>query len=160
MDPAMLAASATSFLAPYLLKAGQTLANQAIDHLPEGVNKVWNFVLEKFQGRPAAEVAANDMASNANDEDNQAAFRKELKKLLEDPAIVAELSDLLAKGKESVGINVQSGAVATGGGVAAGQGGIAVGGSVGGHIITGNNNTVSTERVRRRDDSRPKKDNS
>ncbi|HLO27858.1 MAG TPA: hypothetical protein VK249_01905 [Anaerolineales bacterium] len=157
MDPATIAASATAFLAPYLLKAGQTLANQAVDHLPEGVNKVWSYVLEKFQGKPAAEVAANDIASNASDEDNQAAFRKELKKLLEDPNVLAELSDLLAKGKESVGINVQSGAVATGGGVAAGQGGIAVGGSVGGSIITGNNNTVST---RKGDDSRPKRNNS
>ena len=156
MDPATLAATATSFLAPYLIKAGQTLADQAVERLPQGVSKVWSYVLEKFQGKPAAEEAANDLASNADDEDSQAAFRKQLKKLLEDPAIVAELSDLLTKGKESVGINVQSGAVATGGGVAAGQGGIAVGGSVGGNIVTGNNNTVSSESARNSDEKRRK----
>lgn len=149
MDPLTLAASATSFLAPYLLKAGQTLAGQAVEHLPEGVSKVWGYVLEKFQGKPAAEEAANDLVSHADDEDSQAAFRRQLKKLLEDPAIVAELSDLLAKGKESVGISVQSGAVVTGGGVAAGQGGIAVGGSVAGNIVMGNNNTVSNESGRK-----------
>jgi hypothetical protein len=131
MDPATLAASATAFLAPYLLKAGQSLADQAVDHLPEGVNKVWSYVLEKFHGKPAAEVAANDIASNASDEDNQAAFRKELKKLLEDPAIVAELSGLLAKGKESQGISVS-----------AGDGGIAIHGNVQGNIVLGNNNNT------------------
>jgi|SRR5215216_1026466 len=152
MDPATLAVSATSFLAPYLLKAGQALADQAVEHLPEGVGKVWSYVLEKFQGKPAAEEAAHDLASHADDEDSQAAFRRQLKKLLEDPTVVAELSALLTKGKESVGINVQSGAVATGGGVAAGQGGIAVGGSVGGNIVMGNNNTVSSESARKRDE--------
>jgi hypothetical protein len=156
MDPATLAASATSFLAPYLLKAGQALAGQAVEHLPEGVGKVWGYVLEKFQGKPAAEEAANDLASHADDEDSQAAFRRQLKKLLEDPAVVAELSALLTKGKESMGMNVQSGAVATGGGVAAGQGGIAVGGSVGGNIVMGNNNTVSSDNARKRDEKQQK----
>jgi len=156
MDPATLAAGVTSFLAPYLVKAGQTLATQAVEHLPEGVNKVWSYVSEKFQGKPAAEEAAKDLVSNAKDEDNQAAFRKELKKLLEDPAITAELSALLEKGKESVGINVQSGAVATGGSVAAGQGGIAVGGSVDGNIVMGNNNTVSQQSARKREPRHPK----
>ena len=156
MDPATLAAGVTSFLAPYLLKAGQTLANEAVERLPEGVNKVWGYVTEKFHGKPAAEEAAKDMASNPKDEDNQAAFRKDLKKLLEDPATLAELSTLLEKGKESVGINVQSGAVATGGGVAAGQGGIAVGGSVDGNIIMGDNNSVSQENTRKREPRHPK----
>jgi hypothetical protein len=156
MDPATLAAGVTSFLAPYLVKAGQALANEAMEHLPEGVNKVWSYVTEKFQGKPAAQEAAKDMASNAKDEDNQAAFRKELRKLLEDPTVLAELSSLLEKGKESVGINVQSGAVATGGGVAAGQGGIAVGGSVGGSVVMGNNNTVSQENARKREPKHPK----
>jgi hypothetical protein len=156
MDPITLAASATSFLAPYLLKAGQSLADQAVEHLPEGVGKVWGYVLEKFHGKPAAEEAANDLASHADDEDSQAAFRRQLKKLLEDPAVVTELSDLLEKGKESVGINVQSGAVATGGGVAAGQGGIAVGGSVGGNIVMGNNNAVSNESAKRTEDKQRK----
>ena len=74
---------------------------------------------------------ANDIASNASDEDNQAAFRQELKKLLEDPAIVAELSGLLAKGKESQGISVS-----------AGDGGIAIHGNVQGNIVLGNNNNT------------------
>ena len=108
------------FLLPTCLKAGQALADQAIEHLPEGVGKVWGYVVEKFQGKPAAEEAANDLASHPDDEDSQAAFRRQLKKLLEDPTVVSELSALLTKGKESMGINVQSGAVATGGGVAAG----------------------------------------
>jgi hypothetical protein len=144
MDPATLAASATAFLAPYLLKAGQALADQALQKLPEGVQGVWGYVMEKFKGKDAAQEAANDLASHPDDEDNQAAFRKQLKKLFEDPAVAAEFSELLNKGKESVGINVQSGAVAMNGSVAAGAGGIAVGGSVGGSIITGNNNSVST----------------
>ena len=73
-------------------------------------------------------MAANDIASNANDEDNVAAFRKELKKLLEDPAIVAELSGLLTKSKESMGISVS-----------AGDGGVAIHGDVQGNIVLGNN---------------------
>ncbi len=50
------------YLAPYLLKPGQTLAEQAIDDLPKGVGKFWNYILEKFQGKLAAEEAANDPA--------------------------------------------------------------------------------------------------
>ncbi|MEP6894102.1 MAG: hypothetical protein ABI986_00725 [Chloroflexota bacterium] len=128
MDPATLAASATAFLAPYLLKAGQKLAGQAVDHLPEGVNKVWNYVMEKFHEKPAAVEAANDLAADADDEDNQAAFRKELKKLLQDPAVIAEFSGLLARGKESQGISVS-----------AGDGGVAIHGDVQGNIVLGNN---------------------
>jgi hypothetical protein len=128
MDPATLAASATAFLAPYLLKAGQKLAGQAVDHLPEGVNKVWSYVMEKFQEKPEAVVAANDLAADAKDDDNQASFRKELKKLLQDPAVMAEFAGLLDKGKESQGINVS-----------AGDGGVAIHGDVQGNIVLGNN---------------------
>ena len=152
MDPATLAASATAFLAPYLLKAGQKLAGQAVDHLPEGVNKVWNYVMEKFHEKPAAVEAANDLAADADDEDNQAAFRKELKKLLQDPAVIAEFSGLLAKGKESQGISVS-----------AGDGGVAIHGDVQGNIVLGNNaitmqDNSGTVNINSSPDTKTKKD--
>ncbi|HEY4722138.1 MAG TPA: hypothetical protein VII92_09845, partial [Anaerolineae bacterium] len=70
-------------------------------------------------------------------------------KLKADPNLAAELKSLVEEFQRASGmtiINTGSGAVATHGGVAAGAGGVAVGGSVGGSIITGNNNRVDDHR--------------
>ena len=96
MDPTALAAAATALLAPYVSKAGEKLAEKVGEKLPEQMGKLWTAIAARFKGKPAAEEAVKDLAAKPDDEDNQAAFRKELKKLLADDAdFVDELAKLL-----------------------------------------------------------------
>jgi hypothetical protein len=146
MDPVTLAASVTAFLAPYLAKAGAKLADEAAQHLPEAVGGLWQAITARFKSKPEAAGAADDLAAKADEPDNQADFRKQLRKLFEeDPGFAEQVEGIYKKAEASVSITNQgSGAVATGGSVAAGQGGIAVGGNVSGNIVLGNQNTVSS----------------
>ncbi len=141
MDWASVAAGATGFLVPYLVKAGEKAAESVGEKLPGAVGKVWKSLAARFRGAPAAETAAADLVAAPEDPDNQAAFRKELRKALEaDPAFGAEFRKLLDEVRAEAGdriVNTGSGAVATRGGVAAGAGGIAVGGDVHGDIVLG-----------------------
>lgn len=146
MDPITLAASVTAFLAPYLVKAGAKMADEAVEHLPEAVAGLWKAISERFKSKPEATAAANDLTAKPDEPDNQADFRKQLRRLLEeDPAFAQQVETQFKKAEASVSINIQGdGAAATGGSVAAGKGGIAVGGSVSGNIVLGNSNTVSS----------------
>ncbi len=138
MDPTALAATATALLAPYVAKAGEKLAEKVGEKLPEQMGKLWTAIAARFKGKPAAEEAVKDLAAKPDDEDNQAAFRKELKKVLEaDTDFVAELEKLLKSTSGDIIVN-------TGSGAAASHGGIAVGGNVGGSIIQGNGATITT----------------
>ncbi len=143
MDPVTLAAAATSVLLPYLAKAGKIVLEDVAKQLPDTAGKLWDKIAEKFQAKPAAQGAAQDLVGNADDKDNQDAFELQLRKMLkEDPAFADELSALVDKAqKESISLQ-GSGAVATNGGVAAGQGGVAVQGNVQGNIVLGNNATT------------------
>ena len=137
MDPVTIAATATALLLPYIKKGGEKFAETLGQKLPEGVSKVWHAITGKFKGKPAAEESAKDLITHASDEDNQAAFRKELRKILEsDSGFASELERLLLAAGANVGpiVNTGSGAVATHRGVAAGEGGVAVGGDVHGDI--------------------------
>lgn len=147
MDPTTLANATTAALAPYLIQAGETLAKQALNKLPEQAQKLWGTIIEKFDGRPAAEGAAQELVVNAEDPDNQEAFNLQLKKMLrDDPAFAEEVVRLLKAEQSNAAVqNMGSGAAASGGSVAAGAGGIAIGGNVGGSVVFGNNNTIQAE---------------
>ncbi len=138
MDPATLAALALTVLSPYLAKVGEKVAEKMGESLPTHAEKLWTTLTGKLDTRPAAKVAVEDLAENPADADNQAAFRKELKKALaEDPQFLAVMAELLEKAqKESQ--SIKNSAVA-------GQGGIAVnvGGNVKGHIVVGSHNSVN-----------------
>jgi hypothetical protein len=84
MDPIALATAATALLAPYIAKFAEKGAEKLGESLPDGIGKLWTSIGEKFKGKPAAEEAAKDLAAKPDDADNQAAFRKELKKTLTD----------------------------------------------------------------------------
>ena len=141
MEPVALATAAVAFLAPYLVKAGEKTAETIGEKLPEAVGKVWNAILAKFQGNAAAETAVKDLLKAPQDADNQADVRKRLREVLQaDVGFSAELERLLSnaqhQSRDTIS-NTGSGAVATHGGVAAGTGGVAVGGNVHGNIATG-----------------------
>ncbi len=129
MDPATLATAVTSLLAPYLAKAGGAILERATDALPDQVAHLWNAVTSHFEGKPAAAAAATDLAKNASDEDQQAAFALQLKMALKnDPDFAAAVQDLVKKagGESEGGHNVT----------------ITTGNVTGSAIVFGNNNST------------------
>ncbi len=131
MDPAFLATTVTSFLAPYLAKAGTAVLDRATAALPDAAAHLWDTITQHFQGKPAAAAAATDLAKNASDEDQQAAFALQLKMAIKnDPEFAAALQDLMKK----------SGAEPEGGHNVT----ITTGNVTGSSFVVGNNNKVQS----------------
>ena len=137
MDPAAVATTVVAFLSPYLVEGGKAAAKKVGEKLVAAIE-------QRFKGKPAAEEALEDVKNDPQDEDIQAALRVQLKKAMQkDEAFAAELAELLeeakAAGPPTYHAEVHgSGAIAQGEGTAAaGEGGIAVSGKVGGSISTG-----------------------
>ena len=139
MDHATLATTAASFLVPYLVKTGEKAAETIGEKLPTAVSAMWNLIRTKFKGKPVAEEAITDLAVKPDDQLNQAAFTKQLKKMLEsDSAFAVECEHLLNSAQhQSSDTIVSSGPVATHGGVAATTGGVAIKGNVQGNLTVG-----------------------
>lgn len=132
MDPATLATAVTSLLAPYLAKAGGAILERATNALPDQVAHLWNAVTKHFEGKPAAAAAATDLAQNASDEDQQAAFALQLKMALKnDPEFAAAVQDLVKKagGEPEGGHNVT----------------FTAGNITGSAVIVGNNNRTDVK---------------
>jgi len=147
MDPVTLATAATTLLAPYIAKMGETAMEKVGEQLPEKVGKIWEAISNRFKNKPAAADAANDLAKNAEDTDNQDAFALQLRKALkEDEEFAGLLTELLEQAKSETGIsNVGDGAVATNHSNAVGK--IEVGGDLSGNIAIGNkNNQINNEK--------------
>ena len=140
---ASIATTVTTLLAPYLEKAGGKLAEEIGKGIPDYVSKLYAKIRSHLSRKPSAEEALTDFEKTPNNEDIQAAFRVQLKKLLiEDEEFAQQISDMLAECKKVEGdatiYQAGSGGVATERGVAAGEGGVAVGGDVRGDVnITG-----------------------
>ena len=141
MDAVTLAATAVTFLSSCLVKAGEKAAEKVGEKLPDVAGKMWNAIAARFKDRPAAKEAVKDLVARPEDQDNQAAFRKELRKALEsERTFAAEFEQLLDRVQRESGdtiINRGTGAVATRDSVAAGAGGVAVKGDVHGNITLG-----------------------
>jgi len=138
MDIGALASSLTTALVPllpYLLKAGEkaaeetgkAVANQSL----EWGKSLWSKLKPKVEAKPEALEAAQDIAQNPDDQDAQAALRRQLKKLLtEDHSLAEEVTGWLEQGT-AAGINV----------TAAGERSVAIGGDAKSNtIITGDHN--------------------
>jgi hypothetical protein len=124
------------------------LATKGAEKLGEEVGgALWEAVQKKFKNKPTAKESLEDLKRTPEDSDIQAAFRVQLKKVLqEDSAFVKELELLLESVESSHKAKLDGGgAIAQGeGATAVGKGGINIGGSVSGStIITGNKNKVS-----------------
>lgn len=117
MDFTRLAAAVTALL------AAQPAAPAA--------QSLWAAITPRLAGRPAAEAAAADLQHNASDPDNQQAFEVQLRKLLKDDAdLVLQLAALL--GGAPAPRPAPAGPT------------ISIGGGVGGHVVVGSSNTVSS----------------
>ena len=140
MDPTTLATAILTILAPYLAKAGESLAGEIGKKAPEQAGKLWEAVVQKFQGQPAAEAALQDLVRAPGAADNQAVFRKELRQTIEaDSTWLAHLADLLEKAQaEAV---MQSNKISGDGNITT----LNISGSVRGNIVIGSNNTIGGE---------------
>jgi len=110
MDPITVATGVLTVLTPFLVEGGKAAARKAGEAL-------WAALEKRFKGNPAAETALVDLKATPEDADNQAALRKEIRKLAEaDAAFKAELEKLLAAAEAeapgSVHIEVRDGAAA------------------------------------------------
>ncbi|MCI0520515.1 MAG: CHAT domain-containing protein [Chloroflexi bacterium] len=98
---------------------------------PAHIKKLWGLIATRFQDKPAAQGAAQDLLADADDPDNQEAFSIQLKKSLrDDPDFAGELVAIIEASRKSGGNGNPGGVV------------ISVGGNVGGSIVLGNNNTL------------------
>lgn len=148
MDPATLAATVTTLLAPYLAKLGESLMEEAGARLPDKIGKVWEMIAARFKGNPTASSIANDLVKNADETDNQEAFALQLRKILkEDEEFANSLQSLLKQAQEQIS-NMGDGALATNGSIAVGK--IEIEGELSGNITIGNNNSVNENRIGRK----------
>jgi hypothetical protein len=120
---------------PYLLDAGhgaaKKLGEAAGGTVSEAARSIWAWLRPKAaSGRPELLEAAEDVAKEINDLDAHAAFRQQLRKMLDgDPALQEELQKLvIAADSPSTKVTVS------------GTGAVGVGGNVSGTTITTNVN--------------------
>jgi hypothetical protein len=148
MDPILiplLVNGTWTVLKPFVKKEGGKILEKA-------VGKVWDFVKAKMESKPETAELPAEVAKAPDDEYAQAAFRYQLKKLLEnDEAFAQQLDALVKEAKQVTVTNMTAtqtgdGAIAQGeGATAVGAGGVHVGGKASGNIITGDKNTVDED---------------
>lgn len=89
MEPITIATAVLTVLTAFLVEGGKAAAKKAGEAL-------WAVLEKRFSGHPAAETALVDLKAAPQDLDNQAALRKEVRKLAEaDAAFREELRQLL-----------------------------------------------------------------
>ncbi len=139
MDPTTLASGVVSLLVPYLAKAGKTIAEKVGEDAWNTVNskieRLYDAIENKFRGNDYANQTLKRLEEKPEDKGRQSAIESVLKEVLaEDQQFQKMLSQFLAEAKQAGGDTIiqvyGSGAAATHRGVAAGEGGIAVGGNI------------------------------
>jgi hypothetical protein len=126
LEAAALAKVVTSVItpaAPYLLKAGDQVWAEASKKMGvevwEGAKALWTRLLDRLKAKPGNEEkaielvkTATDLSNNPSDEDAQAAFRFQLKKILTlDPELCSEIAQLLNHAQPSAQANTRVGGV-------------------------------------------------
>jgi hypothetical protein len=137
LDLVILAKEAVTFLAPflpYLLKAGEGLAEEAGKKLGEQAGggawdkakALWGRLRPKVEVKPAAQEAIQDVAKDPHDEDALAALRLQLKKIFTEDEDLAQKVFKLQQEMHGAGVNV----------AAIGDRSVAIGGNVSNTTIT------------------------
>lgn len=146
-----LVTSSWAALQPFL----PIIATKAAEEVGKtAVAEVWTAIKKKFDMKESAKEALADLLKDPQDADAQGAFRKQLKKLLEeDSSFANDLASLLEKvGSDYKGQVIGDGALAIGTGAkAVGKGGILIeGGMTGSNLVLGNNNTINTDEKKKK----------
>ncbi|MCT7970743.1 hypothetical protein [Laspinema olomoucense] len=92
---------------PTLIAAMGTVGNGTLtavgEAVPQKVQQLWGKMIGALTRKPAAQEAATDLATAPDDPDLQAAFRVQLKKVLEaDPVLAEEIASWLAEQPEEI----------------------------------------------------------
>ena len=115
MDAGTLALTVQQ-LTPILQQYGPLFATKTVEALgekvPDAVGKLWQSLKTKFDTKAAAKEALTDLLKTPDDADLQAAFRVQLKKLVEEDAAFGEQLQALLKDAQTTTTNQ---AYATGG---------------------------------------------
>jgi len=113
MDQALISliAGVIPFLSPYLPTIADKAAGKLGEELPGNIAKLWKSLQTRFSKNSASQEAVQDLLQNPTDPDVQAAFRVQLRKLLEsDPQFRAELIELLGDSSQRTeGVKSQDG---------------------------------------------------
>ncbi len=146
-----LVTSSWAVLQPFL----PIIATKAAEEVGKTtVAEVWTAIKKKFDTKESAKEALADLLKDPQDADAQGAFRKQLKKLLEeDSSFANDLASLLDKaGSDYKGQVIGDGALAMGTGAkAVGQGGILIeGGMNGSNLVIGDNNSINTDEKKKK----------
>jgi hypothetical protein len=148
IDIALLATNAWTIIQPYLPVLATKTMEEISKKVPEAVGKVWDAITKKFETRPAAKEALEDVLKSPEDADTQATFRQQLKKIMaEDQSFAMDLGKLLESAGDTYKASLTgNGAIAQGAGAkAVGQRGVMIGGDVSGSdIFTGDENSVDS----------------
>lgn len=136
---AIVAAALAPFL-PYLVRAGQRAGEDIADALGSEAGRLaralWERLRPRFDARPTAREAAEDVAGQPDNELARAALQHQLTKILaDDPSLRHEIEKLLEDGHRA-GAFATEGGVAITGGQHAESGGIVVGRDLHGNIRT------------------------
>ena len=142
MDPIMLATAATSLLAPFIKKAGAAALDKLAESLPDTVGKMWNAISNESE---SVKDAANDLAKNPEDADNEVFLKKQLQKAFErDQEFASMIADLIEKAKSEASISVVGdGVVANNNSVAVRD--VSISGDLSGNLTIGNNNQINNK---------------
>ena len=144
LDLALLTSSLWTTLQPYVPILATKAAEEIGKKVPEAVGKVWGALKKKFDSKAAAQEALADLLKSPDDRDLQAAFRVQLKKLLEEDAgFAGDMHQLLKTASPTYAAHLEGdGAIAQGEGAkAVGAGGVLIEGNVtGSSVIAGDNN--------------------
>lgn len=104
VEPITLATTVVSFLAPYLAKAGESMAKKAGDAAWEKLKQISAAVKKKLQGDAYAEQTLQRLEKKSDSESRQAALVGVLEeKIQEDASFAQTLKDLVAEAKEAGG---------------------------------------------------------
>lgn len=102
MDPAALASMAVSFIAPYLAKAGESLASQAGTAAVDAVKALYAAVKQKFAKDPYAEQTLKHVEQAPDSPNWQAALTAVLEeKIQADQAFAQELARQIEAAKSA-----------------------------------------------------------
>lgn len=91
MDPVTsLAATAVAVIAPYLARVGEGFAEETGRAAAAKIGPLYKALKARFQNKPAAQEALEDLESNPMDEDAQTALNLQLKKQMKADSELAE----------------------------------------------------------------------
>jgi hypothetical protein len=149
IDITLLATSAWTMIQPHLPALATSAATELAKKVPEAVKLVWEKIKSKFETKPAAKEALEDVIKTPDNPMAQEIFQLQLKKAMtEDESFAVDLSKLLEAAGDSYNATLTGdGAIAQGSGaVGIGKGAIYIGGNVGGNVTHGDNDPQPNEK--------------